>query len=348
MDIDEGLHQCARMSVMATTGKPPNPGLWGASVLAMGSKQKGVLVSCGGSDTNPAYSAISILDLKTMTWSTVKADNSDMPYISTRRWGHSATVVYKLDPTLVYLIGGWDSSSQYNDIHIFDVKSQTVKKVRPVKGSTAPSHRAGHTASAWGKNIVVFGGAYCKGGPYTFYNDVFNFNTDNDKWRELKCKGDLPCPRAQHSALVIGNRLIVVGGYTGKQVLNDVHCLDLTTQEWTRIETHGTPPTPIEDASAADFRVFPARGTAILLRTGDENTEEQVVRVVYVGHSGVHMLNLADWTWTQAKVSVAEDEAIPASLTCHSAVDITACKLALIGGTDGGDDPNNRIFCLEL
>jgi len=323
--------------------------------LAMGPKNKGVLVSCGGSDTNPAYSAISMLDLKTMKWTNAPIDKNDTPYLSKGRWGHTATVVYRANPSLVFMIGGWDSSSQYNDTYVFDCRSNNIRKIRPAKGSAVPSHRAGHSATAYGQSIVIFGGAYCKGGPYTFYNDVYILDIETDKWKELRCKGDLPSPRAQHSAALIGDQLVIIGGFTGKKVLNDVHILDLTTLEWRRVETRGTPPTEIEDASEAEFRVFPARQTALPLTP----TGRDALYLVCVGHSGVHLLNVADWVWTQPRLvgrsSMGEKEedgdevavVLPLSLTCHSAVDITASSLVLIGGTDG-DVPINQLYSLEM
>jgi hypothetical protein len=46
-------------------------------------------------------------------------------------------------------------------------------------------------------------------------------------------EGELvPGPRAAHSCNLIGNRMIVFGGWNGKKGLNDLHVLDIDKMEW--------------------------------------------------------------------------------------------------------------------
>lgn len=57
-----------------------------------------------------------------------------------------------------------------------------------------------------------------------------------------------PDPRGSHSGNLIGNSLIVFGGYGGpgfsRRDFNDVHVLDLSTWEWMEIEATGEQPEP--------------------------------------------------------------------------------------------------------
>ncbi len=42
----------------------------------------------------------------------------------------------------------------------------------------------------------------------------------------------VPGPRAAHSCNLIGNKMIVFGGWNGKKGLNDLHVLDVDKLEW--------------------------------------------------------------------------------------------------------------------
>ena len=58
--------------------------------------------------------------------------NDEGTFVSERRWGHSATVVPGYDSSNVFLIGGWDSKCQYNDVHIYDCKDHSLTTVKTV------------------------------------------------------------------------------------------------------------------------------------------------------------------------------------------------------------------------
>jgi len=161
-------------------------------------------------------------------------------------------------------------------------------------------------------------------------------------WREVECKGDLPCPRAQHSATLVGDNLIVIGGFTGDALLNDVHVLNLTSGEWRRIETKGVPPAERHDISEAAFRVYPARHSATLLT---HNKHNKTGFLVYVGASGIHLLNIANWTWEKPEIDNVA--ALPSSLVCHSAIEVSPYKMVILGGISD-DQQNSTLFSLEF
>jgi len=73
-----------------------------------------------------------------------------------------------------YLIGGWDSTSQYNDVHVVDVDKETIKLFKT--SGSKPSHRGGMSATVIGNTVYVFGGSSCQGGPYQYFNDLYTLN----------------------------------------------------------------------------------------------------------------------------------------------------------------------------
>ncbi len=47
------------------------------------------------------------------------------------------------------------------------------------------------------------------------------------RWQPLETTGQLPSPRAGHTAAFVKNRVIVFGGFGGGAYLNDIHVLEL-------------------------------------------------------------------------------------------------------------------------
>ena len=72
-----------------------------------------------------------------------------------------------------------------------------------------PYQRYGHTVSAHGKYIYLFGGRNdnfpC--------NTLFVFDTQSYKWSRPSVTGDIPAARDGHSSCVIDNCMYIFGGY---------------------------------------------------------------------------------------------------------------------------------------
>lgn len=101
------------------------------------------------------------------------------------------------------------------------------------------------------KLIYIFGGRYRKqsaAGPYTLFQDLWAFDVNTDKWKEIVTKGDKPSARTNSSMVYddINDQIILFGGNTSTSGLhfkaqNDTYILDLKTYTWTRIQTSPTP-----------------------------------------------------------------------------------------------------------
>lgn len=231
-------------------GRPPRP----------------VMVVVGGA-------GLSVWDVGTAQWRDLPgrgrgAQNAGRPFLDRVRWGHTACVL-PARPSAVYLCGGWDSTSQYNDLHVYDVNTHTLTPVTTT-GDVVPSYRAQHSATVIGPaSFLLFGGAACVGGPYKQYDDLFTFDATANKWTAIPLSaqsGDLPGARSQHTATLIApDTVLVIGGYDGRCVLTDVRLLHTKSWRWTRLDVSGTGPAPKAGVTPPAFRVPSARHSAILL-----------------------------------------------------------------------------------
>lgn len=105
----------------------------------------------------------------------------------------------------------------------------------PLIEGIPPSPRGGHSATKVGRFIVFFGGHYYSGkdSGFTYLNDTYILDIDNNKWVKPNVSGIPPEPRYAHSAVLAGPRIIYFGGKGAKEkVFKDIHALDPTTMEW--------------------------------------------------------------------------------------------------------------------
>jgi NAD-dependent SIR2 family protein deacetylase len=220
---------------------------WGAHVYDNNS------ITCFGGVGDSSYGYVDTFDIQQMKWTSSSA--KEFPMFP--RWGHTATLV----GNTTYIIGGFDHKSQYNDLYMYEPGRMGKPRIN---GDITMSHRAGHSATAVGTSIVVFGGAVCEGGPYTFFDDVHVFDIQNRTWTKVDCNGERPSPRSQHSATLIhDDTIVVIGGYNGTTAFNDVYTLDLNNWSWSRVESKGGP-APITNIKMDNFRIYHAQHAACL------------------------------------------------------------------------------------
>lgn len=162
------------------------------------------------------------------------------------------------------------------------------------------------------------------------FSDVLILNLEKMAWNILVTRGQGPGPRDSHSAVLVGNKMIVFGGTNGSEKVNDVHILDLQSKEWTIPECNGIPPSPRESHTAT--------------LVGDD-------KLVVFGGSGegeanylndLHILDLKTMKWTSPDVRGR----IPVPRDSHSAVAI-GNRLFLYGG-DSGDRYQSGIDVLHM
>lgn len=160
------------------------------------------------------------------------------------------------------------------------------------------------------------------------YSDVLVLNLETMVWNTLVTTGQGPGPRDSHSAVVLGNNMIVFGGTSGSKKCNDLHILNFVTKEWTRPECTGTPPSPRESHSATlvddeELVVFGGSGEGECL-------------------NDLHVLGLKTMRWTSPEVKGD----IPVPRDSHSAIAIG--KKLLVYGGDRGDRYYGDVDMLDM
>ncbi len=120
----------------------------------------------------------------------------------------------------------------------------------------APPARYNHSATlVGGTRMFVFGG--WNGTKY--YDDLYFLDLEVMAWTKAETSGPAPSPRQGHAAILIGNNLVIQGGFCLKAAelktadllrgtpvvssyLNDIRVLDTDTLVWSRLRISGAPP----------------------------------------------------------------------------------------------------------
>ncbi|PVG00663.1 hypothetical protein CPB86DRAFT_871738 [Serendipita vermifera] len=103
--------------------------------------------------------------------------------------------------------------------------------------SPVPLARRAHTAVLYKHKLYIFGG----GNGVKALNDVWCIDTsvsvEKMRWEQVKTNGPRPGPRGYHTANLVGNHMIVVGGSDGRDCFSDIWVLNLDTLQWALVET---------------------------------------------------------------------------------------------------------------
>jgi len=110
----------------------------------------------------------------------------------------------------------------------------------PLPADGAPLARAGHTVTWAGDRVIVWGGRGCGGGSEAC-GDGAAWDPATDAWSALP-SADAPSPRAFHTAVWTGTRLVVFGGqaWPGPS-LGDGASYDPSAGDWSPTASNGAP-----------------------------------------------------------------------------------------------------------
>jgi N-acetylneuraminic acid mutarotase len=183
------------------------------------------------------------------------------------RDGHTA-VVYG---DRMYIFGGFEEENQRfsQETYYFDFITKTWGQL--ITEGEPPQYRDFHTACVIEGRMYIFGGRSDEMGQFhstqDFYCDRLKcLDLQTAKWIEPKVTGDRPCGRRSHSVWVHNGKMYLFGGFisTKNRHFNDVHVFDPKTNQWRRIEPHGSVPSPRrrQCTVVVGDRVFLFGGTA--------------------------------------------------------------------------------------
>ncbi|KAI5118743.1 hypothetical protein M0805_008143 [Coniferiporia weirii] len=166
----------------------------------------------------------------------------------------------------LFLFGGEFSSLYQNSFHhyrdfwCFDVSTHTWDRIET---KVRPSARSGCRMVMWKHYIFLFGGFYDPGIRTKYLNDLWYFDTQEYRWRQIEFReGDRqPSPRSGFSFLSTPDGIVLHGGYCkeyakGKRpvgiMLDDTWFLRLTLNT-ANTPASGAPPKLAKGASAHLF-----------------------------------------------------------------------------------------------
>jgi dynein heavy chain len=169
------------------------------------------------------FNDLHALDLRTWKWEEI-ATEGEKPE---PRSGHQTCLVNDQ----LYVIGGWNSLKQFNDVFVCDLKTNTwrqldIKLPVPIWNHTCVSVKA---VPHW--KIFMFGGnsgdlAESGTAQGTYLNSVSVLDTGSMQWISPAVKGEAPIPRADTAMIYDGasNRMIFFGGWANRW-FNDLFVL---------------------------------------------------------------------------------------------------------------------------
>ncbi|KAF3921094.1 hypothetical protein AA313_de0207624 [Arthrobotrys entomopaga] len=189
-----------------------------------------------------------------------KAFSHGIPSIALR--AHTCTLI----GSSIYVFGGCDSKTCFNELYVFDADSMYWSKPE-VSGDIPPPLRA-MTTTAVNKKLIIFGGG---DGP-TYYNDVYILDTVTHRYTKPKISGQVPSKRRAHTACLYKNGLYVFGGGDGVRALNDVWRLDvsdLNKMSWKQISAaSGNTTISVPSASTRNGKNPNSSQTSLVSGTG--------------------------------------------------------------------------------
>ncbi|KIK93296.1 hypothetical protein PAXRUDRAFT_145380 [Paxillus rubicundulus Ve08.2h10] len=202
----------------------------------------------GGCDDKGCWKDIYCFDTETMQWSHPEMLGDTPPPCR----AHTATLVDRK----IVIFGGGQGPVYYDTTYILDTTmrrwftpvfpAQSQHRLEgPDSEPLHPAPRRAHTAVLYNGKVYVFGG----GNGLTALNDLWALDVSRLdtslrggsggsgglRWSLVPTQGDPPAPRGYHTANLIGNVMVIMGGSDGRECFSDVWCLNLDTLLWTRV-----------------------------------------------------------------------------------------------------------------
>lgn len=181
----------------------------------------GKIVVYGGWDGSKWLSDVYVLDTISLEWRQLPITGP----LPAPRCGHTATMVEK---RLLILGGRGGGGPIMGDLWalkgLFDEEKELPAWTQLKLPGQVPAPRCGHTVTAGGHQLLVFGG-HGTGGWLTrydiYYNDCVILDRASVQWKRLTLNSECPPPRAYHSMTRIGTQFLLFGGYDGKSTFGD-------------------------------------------------------------------------------------------------------------------------------
>ncbi|MBA0787689.1 hypothetical protein Gotri_027206 [Gossypium trilobum] len=286
---------------------------WGHSACF----SNGVVYVFGGCCGGLHFCDVLMLNLNKMVWKTLETTGQGPG----PRDSHSAVLV----GTKMMVFGGTNGSKKVNDLHVLDLASK--EWIQAECNGVAPSPRESHTATLVGEDkVVIFGGS--GEGEAVYLNDLHVLDLRTMRWTSPTVRGHIPVPRDSHSAVAIGNKLVVYGGDCGDRYHGDVDVFDMDNSTWSRLAVQGSLP----GVRAGHAAVSIGTKVFIIGGVGDKHY-----------YNDVWVLDVSARCWAQLDICGQQ----PQGRFSHTAV-FTESDIAIYGGCGEDEHPIKELLVLQL
>jgi hypothetical protein len=206
----------------------------------------------GGFDGHGTNFDLATFDPYNRVWCNV-SKASQKGQVPPSRTNHASASVGKN----MYIFGGNNNSEagQYqvlDDLSMLDTVTMTWSK--PKTSGQAPCARSGHTLTAIGKKLYLFGGGVWneREGWVHKFNDLYVLDTETLHWTKPECQGKIDTSTFP-IAFAVGRFLFIFGGGSKPlhSVTNDLYILDTVTLTWAAQDNEGSKPQPRDMGTAS-------------------------------------------------------------------------------------------------
>ncbi|CAD8187082.1 unnamed protein product [Paramecium pentaurelia] len=241
------------------------------------------------------------------------------------RFGHTICMIA---PNKIALFGGAvGDTGRYTitgDVYIGDVTQRKWKRIEA--SGSVPTNRAAHQALAIELNqMIIFGGAVGGGGLADDNLFVFELRDDTGTWVTVPVIGTTPGRRYGHTMVLIKPYLIVFGGNTGQEPVNDVWSFNLekSPYSWSKLECPSELPSVRVYHSAALCNTGSANG--MMVTFGGRTSDQSALNDAW----GLRRHRDGRWDWVRAPYKNQNE--IPVQRYQHSTLFLGTLML-VIGG----------------
>jgi len=193
----------------------------------------------GGDSPSGVLGDMPVFDLVRMAW-----DSKDVRGQNPRaRYMHTAA----LTEGKLFVFGGSDGKKTLSDISMLDIS--TMLWSQPKCLGDPPMGLQTHTCTSVGDLLFMVGGMNVSiddiGHSFIKYSsDVYTLNTLTMEWARVRRRGEQPTGRAYAATAVVGNFLVLLGGWSGQvETVDTISTLDLDgAGTWATVAVPGQPP----------------------------------------------------------------------------------------------------------
>jgi len=225
------------------------------------------------------------------------------------RFGHTITLISR--SKLILFGGATGDTGRYSitgDTYYLDLSTRTWSRLRA--SGTQPSPRAAHASSTVDSlQMVIYGGA--TGGGSLASDDLFLLDLrngeNNASWMVVPVIGTTPGRRYGHTIVFSKPHLLVFGGNTGSETVNDVWCLNVEKSpfNWNKVEVKNEKPPARVYHSASICSTGSATGMMVIF--GGRATDSSALSDTW----GLRRHRDGRWDWVKAPYRSGGSQATP-------------------------------------